>query len=106
MTDLHTHSTASDGSFSPVSLMNEAAKRGLSAIALTDHDTIDGLEEAAKAAAERNMIFIPGIELEIEWKEDAGGEFHLLGLGLKKPCTSFRTAVADLAHRREQRNLE
>ena len=106
MTDLHTHSTASDGSFSPVSLMNEAAKRGLSAIALTDHDTIDGLEEAAKAAAERNMIFIPGIELEIEWKEDAGGEFHLLGLGLKKTCASFRTAVADLARRREQRNFE
>ena len=105
MIDLHTHSTASDGSFSPSSLMAEAAKRGISAIALTDHDTVEGLGEAEKAALELNIRFIPGIELEILYHETAG-EFHLLGLGISRPTAAFRAAVADLGRRREERNLE
>jgi len=70
MIDLHTHSTASDGSFSPGALMEEAAKRKISAIALTDHDTISGLLEAEKAALEQGIHFIPGIEFEIVWKQE------------------------------------
>ena len=102
MIDLHTHSTASDGTFSPSALIEKAAKRGLSAIALTDHDTVGGLEEAAKAAAVHGINFIPGIELEILWNE---GEFHLLGLGISRPSAGFTEAVEDLTRRREERNL-
>jgi predicted metal-dependent phosphoesterase TrpH len=107
MIDLHTHSSASDGSLSPGALIGEAAKRGLKAIALTDHDTVQGLAEAAEAAQAGGILFIPGIELEITWsRKDEGGEFHLLGLGLRRQSPSFTGAVAELSRRREKRNLE
>ena len=116
MIDLHTHSSASDGSFTPGALIAEALKRSITAIALTDHDTIAGLEEAEKAALELGIHFIPGIELEIIWErmkitpgstgESSKGEFHLLGLGINRPSPAFREAVEDLARRRQQRNLE
>jgi len=86
--------------------MEEAVKRSITAIALTDHDTLGGLDEAAKAAAERGIRFIPGIELQIVWPQDTGGEFHLLGLGITNPSQSFIAAVAELARRRENRNQE
>ena len=110
MVDLHTHSAASDGSLSPSDLIAKAEKLGLSALALTDHDTIGGLDDAARTARERGIGFIPGIELEIT--RDPGiyrnpeGEFHLLGLGLLKPTLGFTRAVEGLARRREERNLE
>ena len=113
MIDLHTHSSASDGSFSPSGLIEEAARRGVSAIALTDHDTIAGVREAAEAALKRGIRFIPGIELQILWNRgtaqagaDNGGEFHLLGLGIDKPSPGFYEAVEELKRRRENRNLE
>jgi predicted metal-dependent phosphoesterase TrpH len=109
LVDLHTHSSASDGSFSPAELIAEAARQGLCALALTDHDTISGLEEAGKAARKTGLRFIPGIELQIKWNHDSGensGEFHLLGLGLYSPSPGFLETVADLAQRRENRNLE
>jgi predicted metal-dependent phosphoesterase TrpH len=86
--------------------MEEAAKHGLSAIALTDHDTVEGLAEASKAARQNGIHFIPGIELEIEWRQEAAGEFHLLGLGISRLSQSFYTAVEELTRRREERNLE
>ena len=101
---LHTHSNASDGSLSPSSLVAEAVRRGISTIALTDHDTIGGNEEGAKAALEHGMRFIPGIELEITWNQ--GGEFHLLGLDIKNPSPGFLTAIEELARRRKERNME
>jgi len=106
MIDLHTHSSVSDGSFSPSGLIEEAAKRGISAIALTDHDTIGGLKEAGEAAARLGIRFIPGIELQILWDGKTGGEFHLLGLGISKPSPGFYAAVEELNRRREKRNLE
>jgi predicted metal-dependent phosphoesterase TrpH len=80
MIDLHTHSTQSDGSLSPAALIQEAKKKGLSAIALTDHDTLAGLPEAEKAAEEAGIQFIAGIELNIFYM---AGEFHMLGLRIK-----------------------
>ena len=110
MVDLHTHSTASDGSLPPSELIAQAAKMGLSAIALTDHDTIGGLDEAAGTARERGIDFIPGIELEITFDpgthRNPEGEFHLLGLGLIKPTPGFIAAIEGLARRRHERNLE
>ena len=104
MIDLHTHSTASDGSFSPSALMQEAARRSLKAIALKDHDTAAGLIEAERTAKELGIIFIPGIELEIIWP--SRGEFHLLGLGLSRLSPGFIKAVEEISSRREERNLE
>jgi predicted metal-dependent phosphoesterase TrpH len=107
MIDLHTHSTASDGSLTPSRLIEEAANRGLSAIALTDHDTIEGLEEAKKEADKRGIRFIPGVELEIQQGGAAPpGEFHLLGLGLTHPTRAFWDTMAELSRLREERNLK
>ena len=106
MIDLHTHSKVSDGSFSPSQLMEMGAKRGLSVLALTDHDTINGLEEAQLAAKNAGLGFIPGIELEISMPEKVSGEFHVLGLGINRPSPAFTEAVGVLARRREERNRE
>jgi predicted metal-dependent phosphoesterase TrpH len=116
MVDLHTHSNISDGDLSPALLVKSAVKQGLSAIALTDHDTINGLENARTTALAENIHFIPGIEININWiggKSSRGapglgpgGEFHLLGLGLNTPSAGFISAVGELSRRREARNRE
>jgi predicted metal-dependent phosphoesterase TrpH len=82
--------------------MQAAKEGGLSAIALTDHDTIDGIEEASMAAERLQLGFIPGIELEIRWEP---GEFHLLGLGIH-PNRAFCAVLDELARRREDRNRQ
>jgi predicted metal-dependent phosphoesterase TrpH len=102
MIDLHTHSTASDGALSPAALVRAAAAKGLTALALTDHDTLAGLAEAEQAAEQEGIRFIPGIEIEIAWEP---GEFHLLGLGLSHPSAAFLETAAGLARKREARNL-
>lgn len=79
MIDLHTHSNASDGELSPTELINQATLIGLQAIALTDHDTISGLDEAKKRANECNILFIPGVEIDVDFSP---GELHLLALNL------------------------
>jgi 3',5'-nucleoside bisphosphate phosphatase len=97
MIDLHSHSTASDGSLSPSALVSMARSRGLLALALTDHDTVSGIPEAEAAAsmpwtsgeapgvagqgeaAAEPFRFIRGVEIEIGFEP---GEFHLLGLDL------------------------
>ncbi|MCL2762187.1 MAG: PHP domain-containing protein [Treponema sp.] len=123
MIDLHTHSSASDGDFSPELLIQEAAKKGISAIALTDHDTLSGLKTAEKEAKAVGIRFIPGIEISINWPGctsrtaptaraadtpglGPGGEFHLLGLGIQSPSPAFLAAIDALSRRREARNRE
>jgi len=116
MVDLHTHSNASDGDLSPDALIQEAARCGLRAIALTDHDTMNGLEIARKEAQKAHIDFIPGIEININWRggnspagiagTGPGGEFHLLGLGIQRPSPGFIAAINELSRRREERNRE
>jgi len=65
--DLHTHSTASDGTLAPAALMRAAHAAGLAGIALTDHDTGNGLKEAAAEAAKLGLRFVPGIEISADW---------------------------------------
>lgn len=101
MIDLHTHSNRSDGDLSPGELMRAASRLGLKAIALTDHDSVDGIAEAREAAAGLNIVFIPGVEIEIEFNP---GEFHLLGLGIDEENADLRGALADLAKTRTERN--
>jgi predicted metal-dependent phosphoesterase TrpH len=116
MIDLHTHSNASDGDLSPAELIQAAAKQGLTALALTDHDTINGLARARNEAEIQGIRFISGIEIEITGKtgadvENTGtvnppGEFHLLGLGIENPSPAFLAAIDTLSRLREERNLE
>jgi predicted metal-dependent phosphoesterase TrpH len=74
--DLHTHSTASDGRLSPGKLVEKSAAVGLEVIALTDHDTVAGLDEAWAAARTLQVTFIPGVEISTT---HSGGECHILG---------------------------
>lgn len=104
MIDLHTHSTASDGTLTPTELIEQASKIGLSAIALTDHDTLDGLDEAASAAERLGITFIAGIELEIKHHP---GEFHLLGLGLEDwHNSSLALFLDEIREHRNNRNTQ
>lgn len=74
--DFHTHSTFSDGTFTPTELINHAVEVGLSAIALTDHDTVNGINEALEVSTSKNIEFIPGIEFSVA----DGTEIHIIGL--------------------------
>jgi len=80
--DLHAHSTASDGSKSPTAVVAAAKAAGLSAVALTDHDTMDGLAEVVAAAEELGIRVVPGVELSAT---DGQREVHLLGLHIQRP---------------------
>jgi predicted metal-dependent phosphoesterase TrpH len=112
MVDLHTHSSASDGDLRPADLVKTAAAKGIRVIALTDHDTISGLGEAETAAREAGITLIPGVELEINAEAPGfsipglaiNGEFHLLGLGIRRPTGSFVEALRYLGEARDRRN--
>jgi 3',5'-nucleoside bisphosphate phosphatase len=77
--DLHAHSTASDGSRSPAEVVREAKRVGLTALALTDHDTLDGIAEAVVAGMELGVRIVPGVELSAV---EGDTETHILGLHL------------------------
>ncbi len=77
--DLHNHSTSSDGLLSPTQLIELAARTGCDAIALTDHDTTAGLEEAAAAAQRLGVGFVPGVEISVTWGDTT---LHVVGLGI------------------------
>jgi hypothetical protein len=75
--DLHCHSTVSDGLLTPTELVTRAAERGVKFLALTDHDNVDGLDEAAKAAARLGIEFINGVEISVTWRTFT---LHIVGL--------------------------
>ncbi len=77
--DLHTHSTYSDGSLKPQELIQKAVRSGLDGIALTDHDTVSGIDEAVVEAKKHHFVFIPGIELTTDFGDS---EVHILGYNL------------------------
>ena len=74
--DLHAHTTASDGTYTPRQLVELAKKNGLSAVAVTDHDTTAGLHEAVQVGRELGVEVVPGIELSTVFE---GREVHVLG---------------------------
>ncbi len=99
--DLHTHSTASDGTFTPSELMVAAKEAGLMAIALTDHDTISGIDEARSAAQELNLEFIPGVEFSAVYNNL---EIHIVGLYINDKSPDFIAAVDHFNAIRNVRN--
>lgn len=105
MIDLHTHSTASDGTLSPTELVKLAKDTGLDAIALTDHDTYAGVEEAMAAGRELGVEVIPGCELSLESPEGAGW-MHVVALWLPPEPTELKAAFDWVIEGRATRNHE
>ena len=101
--DLHVHSTASDGTFTPTELVAEAKRCGLSAFALTDHDTVDGISEALAAGKASGLEVIPGVELSTEYNET---EIHVVGLFIDPANTELQAELAKFRDNRDNRNLK
>ena len=98
--DLHTHSTCSDGTFLPAEVVKLAKEKGISAIALTDHDTLDGLPEAIEAGKKYGVEVITGIEFSV----NADTEMHMLGLNFDIDCPHIREVLDEMIIEREKRN--
>ena len=94
--DLHTHSTVSDGQYTPSELVEMAKKNELKMYALTDHDTIAGIEEARRRAGELGVNFISGIEISTH----KGEEIHMLGLFIDEQCSDLINACQAYQERR------
>lgn len=99
--DLHVHSTASDGTLTPSEVVHEAKKQQLSAMALTDHDTVAGVREALLAAEKEQIRVIPGIELTCHF---LGKEIHMLGFFLDYEDKTFLNRLEHLREIRAGRN--
>ena len=100
--DLHAHSTTSDGSLGPAELIAQADSAGLAAIALTDHDTVDGIGEAREAAAScPDLRFAAGIEISAEPPQ---GTLHIVGLGVDENADSLVAMMDTLQRGRRERN--
>lgn len=99
LADLHTHSTASDGQYTPTELVRLAKDRGLALLALTDHDTTDGLDEAARAGAELGIHVLRGVELSArEYRS-----LHILGYGFSAESPALTRLCAGLKVGRDER---
>lgn len=101
MIDLHTHSTESDGTLTPAELMQLAADIGLSAIALTDHDTVSGLSKAKPVAEQLGLELVPGIELSTDYN---GTEVHMLGFYIDNTNPAFLAKLQEFINSRDIRN--
>lgn len=100
--DLHTHSTASDGSMRPAELVRHAKQRGLSAIAITDHDTVDGIQEAFDEAEKEGIEVISGIEISADSKP----EMHILGYFFNNNHLRIKDSLTALKNGRDSRNAK
>jgi len=99
--DLHTHSNCSDGSMSPRELVKHASERGLKAIALTDHDTISGIDEAIDAGREYGVEVVPGIEFSVQ----SDTETHILGFYIDHRSEPIKKALENINSVRWQRTV-
>ncbi|WP_145986602.1 PHP domain-containing protein [Methylocaldum marinum] len=103
MYDLHTHSTASDGAYSPSELVRRAAASGVTVLALTDHDSTAGLDEAETTALETDIRLIPGVEISVTWAEKT---IHIVGLRIQRNCEILRRGLSGLQATRLERAQE
>jgi predicted metal-dependent phosphoesterase TrpH len=99
--DLHLHTTHSDGSLNPADVLALAQKAGVTALAITDHDIMDGLPEAIAAGARLGIEVLPGVEIS---SFDGKGELHILGYGLNWRDEMLEQRLASLRASRHRRN--
>ena len=98
--DLHTHTTASDGTLTPSELVSLAKKTGLQAVAITDHDTIEGVQEALAAGERIGLEVVPGVEIGVNFTR----EMHILGYFIDPKNPDLARSLALLREFRDQRN--
>ena len=91
--DLHNHSTRSDGLLSPTALIELAARTGTDAIALTDHDSVEGVAEADAAARRLGLGFVPGVEISVSWGETT---LHVVGLGVDPTSSELQAGLESI----------
>lgn len=102
--DLHAHTSVSDGSLRPAELVALAAEIGLNAVAITDHDTVNGVEEALLAAGRYDVEVVPGVEIPLEFESFT---LDMLGYFLcGAPSEEFRRQLERLRRERDERNLQ
>lgn len=99
--DLHVHSTASDGTYTPTQLVEYALQKGLAAIAVTDHDTVSGLDEAFSAAKGTSLEVLAGIEFSTEYQSI---DVHIVGLDIDYASEHFQKQLEAFQGSRELRN--
>jgi predicted metal-dependent phosphoesterase TrpH len=104
LVDLHVHSNSSDGIFAPAELIKRAAEAGVSLIALADHDSIDGLDEAMRVATTADITVIPAVELSVEY--DRYSDVHILGYFINHNDSHFNEKLLHFRRRRETRGLQ
>lgn len=98
--DLHVHTTASDGRFTPQEVVKLASAKGISYLAITDHDTIAGLEEASTACAKYKVHFFPGLEFSTSYEKQ---EIHLLGYNIDRTSPRLIAVLTQLQEARKNR---
>lgn len=98
--DLHSHSTASDGTLTPTALIERALRQGVDVLALTDHDVLDGLEEAEAAARASRLRLIPGVEISVNWGSRV---IHIVALDIDPSHPLLCRGLEDLRGQRLQR---
>jgi 3',5'-nucleoside bisphosphate phosphatase len=98
--DLHTHSHFSDGALSPTELVARAAAGGVQVLALTDHDTVAGLDAAQRAAVDNALRLVPGVEISASWRAQA---IHVLGLWIDPASPALQASLAAQAELRHVR---
>lgn len=103
MIDLHVHSTASDGTCTPGELVRLAASTGLTAFALTDHDSIDGIDDALTEGKKHNLEVIPGVELSCNYNNE---EIHMVGLYIDHRDPAFCQHLRNFQNLRDNRNIK
>lgn len=101
--DLHSHSTASDGFYSPTDLVKRAATAGVKVLSLTDHDTTAGLPEADIAAQGAGIDLVPGVEISVTWEKKT---LHVVGLNVDAQHAPLQTGLSQLQRVRADRALE
>ncbi len=103
--DLHTHSTASDGTLTPSEIINLAAQSDLAAVAITDHDTLGGVRQINPETLPENLHFITGIEMSVSWPlpNTTLGSMHLLGYGFELDHLGLNMTLDQLKRSRENR---
>jgi len=98
--DLHNHSTVSDGMLPPREVVARAAARGCTLFALTDHDDVRGLADAADEAGKLGMAFVPGVEISVSWRRHT---LHIVGLGFDPKNTALLEGLASVRSGRDER---
>lgn len=102
--DLHIHSNCSDGAYSPAELVSRAQGAGLKTVALADHDSVAGIDEAIAAGIACNIEIVPAVELSVQFRQ--WQDVHLLGYGIDYTNARFLEKLNGFRERREKRNVE